>query len=457
MQDIIYKRDFEDEIERWYTGVRNDCSLIVTGARQVGKTTGIINWANRTGRKIAVFDFSKYPQYVDSICNASSAEEILRIVSEALSKKITNIDVLFLDEIQRHPDSLFLPRLFKDQKIKLICSGSLLGTRLLQHATRTDVGSKAYLQVFPLNFKEFLEWTNNEMKLKLIDDAYKTMTQLSAQLHQELMQLFYKFLIIGGMPNVVTTYINEGMAITQNVYDRKNEIYQCYLNDNQQSFYGYDKNRQEIIKTIDMIFDKMDLFIIQPGSKKFIISEINKNFRYSNVEVPLHILKHSNIALCSNEVEIPQFPLSHHLNESQFKLYYSDVGLLTSKLRLDYNKLVSFQNENTNSAIWGGVVENYVAQELQTIQLYYWKGYLRSKNKYEVDFLLQSSKDGAIIPCEVKSHPKQHKQATSLNAYINEYKPKFVLCVGPNNFGIRDNKHFIPLYAVYKLKQDFDL
>ncbi len=457
MDNFIYKRDFEDEIERWYTGVRNDCALIVTGARQVGKTTGIINWAQRMGRKLTVFDFSKHPQYIEPICNASSSEQVLQIVSEALSKKQTDIDVLFLDEIQMHPDSLFLSRIFKNQKVKLICSGSLLGTKLSINAKRTDVGSKAYLQVYPLNFKEFLTWIGNEMKLELIDDAYNNMTQLSSQLHNELMQLFYKFLIIGGMPKVVATYINEGMAITQNVYDRKHEIYQCYVNDNQASFYGYDKYRQETIKTIDLIFNKIDTFVIQPESRRFIISEINKNFRYSNIEVPLHILKNSNIALCANEVEIPQFPLSHHISETQFKLYYSDVGLLTSKLRLDYTKLISFLEENTNPSIWGGVVENYVAQELQSNQLYYWKGYLKSKNRYEIDFLLQSSKDGSIIPCEVKSHVKRHKHATSLNAYINEYKPKFVLCIGPNNFAIKDNKYYIPLYAIYKLKQDFDL
>ncbi len=453
---VILKRDFEDEIERWYTGSRSDCALVVTGARQVGKTTGIVNWANRTGRKLIKFDLSENIKYVDRICSAKSHEEVLQIVCEALGIRQSEIEILFLDEIQMHPDSLYLCRLFRDKKVKLICSGSLLGTKLSINSKRTDVGSKAYLQVYPLNFKEFLQWTNNDMKIQIIEDAYNNKTQISKPLHNELMDLMYKFLLIGGMPRVVATYLEEGMLINNEVYDRKTEIYKCYLSDNQESFYAYDKNRSETIKTIDLIFNKIDQFVIQPESKRFIITDIDKNFRYSNVEVPLSILKNSNIAISANMVEIPEFPLEHHMSESQFKLYYSDVGLLTSKLKMDYSKLISFQNDNSNSAIWGGIIENYVAQEFQTAKLYYWKGYLKSKNKYEVDFLLQYSKDGSIFPCEVKSHIKQHKRATSLNAYIDEYKPKAVICIGPNNFGVNGNKYYIPLYAVFRLKQDFD-
>ncbi len=451
-----YKRDFEDSIESWYTGGLNNNALVVTGARQVGKTTGILNWASRTNRKLTKLDFSKNKNLIDPICNASSYEEVIEIVCNAYAIKEKDIDVLFLDEIQLHPDSLYLCRLFKGQRIKLICSGSLLGTKLSKHATRTDVGSKIYLRVFPLSFKEFLKWLDKENLLSLIDKAYETKEQILPYFHKELMDLFYLFLIIGGMPEVVSTYLRQGKVISKELYTIKDGIYEGYMNDNKESFYAFDKNKVQTIKTIDLMFNKIDTFIIQPENKRFIISDINKSFRYSNIEIPLSILLNSNIAIGSYAIEVPKFPLHHHMLETQFKLYYSDVGLLTHKLNLDYNSLNSFLQNNTSPDLWGGVVENFVAQELQSSKLCFWKTYLDKTNRYEVDFLLEDNSDCSIIPCEVKSHTKKHSVSTSLNKYIETYNPKKVICIGPNNFAVNGNKHYVPLYAVYKIKEEYN-
>ncbi len=447
----IYGRDFEDKIENWFQTNSENTSLIVTGARQVGKTEGIKNWARNRNHRMLYLDLSKADKWLDDIVKIDSYDNLIALVCSINGVNEQDVDVIFLDEIQVHTDILYLCRFFREQRIKLICSGSLLGTKLAKPSHRTDVGSKVYLRVYPLSFCEFLKWTGNDKYLPMIDQSFETHQQIPSGFHQELMQLFYQFLLVGGMPNVVARYIKEGCVFTSAVNDLKEGIYNDYLNDNQESFYNYDENKQSTIKTIDIIFRKIDHFLIQPNNKRFIIDEINKNFRYKNIEVPFNIIKNVNIAIASNKVDVPSFPLEHHKVDEQFKLYYSDIGILSYKLKLGIEALQSYKEDNTNPDTWGGLIENYVAQELQSEYLFYWKERLNGRD-YQVDFLFEMKKDGSIVPCEVKSHPKAHSKATSLEKYIDKYNPKQIICIGPNNFTKHDNKIFIPLYAVYKLK-----
>ncbi len=449
---MIYERNFELKIDEWYKSNSNNTSLIVTGARQVGKTEGIKNWAKVRNYRMLEIDLSKSSKWIDDIVKVDSYETLVSLLCNIKGFKEDDIDVIFLDEIQVHPDILYLCRFFRNQRIKLICSGSLLGTKLSSSSFRTDVGSKTYLRVFPLSFEEFLKWTGNEKYLSMIDKSFNNLEQIHSGFHQELNNLLYQFLIIGGMPNVVANYIEDGQVLTERVNNLKEGIYKDYLNDNQESFYGYDENKKNTIKTIDLIFSKIDQFLIQPENKRFVIDSINKNFRYKNIEVPLHIIKNANIAIPSNKIQFPCYPLEHHKVDEQFKLYYSDVGILTYKLKINNDMLQSYKAENTNSNIWGGIIENYIAQELQSDNLYYWKDRVNGRD-YQIDFLFESKKDGSIIPCEVKSKSGTHKNSKSLQEYVNKFNPKEIICLGLNNFSKNENKIYIPLYAAYKLKE----
>ncbi len=454
----IYIRDFERDIEKWFTSNQEGNALVVTGARQVGKTTGILNWAQRTNRRMVYIDFSRDKRVMEDIVTGSSYESIVRYIASTNGIKQDDIDVIFLDEIQLHPDSLYLCRLFKNQKIKLICSGSLLGTKLSLASSRTDVGSKSYLRVYPLGFNEFIKWIGKEDYLEFINESFETKKQIPSAIHKELLDWFYQFLIVGGMPEVVRRFVNQNMVIDSEIEKIKANIYNDYLSDNQKSFYSYDENRKETIKTIDIIYNLIDRFIIQPDNKKFIISDVNKNFRFANIEVPLEILKNSNIVIASNCIETPQYPLEHMKLDSQFKLYYSDVGLLTHKLKLTYKAIMKFASGvNDNSGVWGGIIENFVAQELRTNDLYFWKGETKSNRRYQIDFLFQDADEAEIYPCEVKSKTGSHKDDPSLPIYIEKYEPKQIICIGPNNFAQHKNRFYLPLYATYKLKDKFKL
>ena len=448
----VYNRDFEAKIEDWYLTNSINTSLVVTGARQVGKTEGIKNWALNYNHKMLYLDLSRADQWIEDIIKADSYQSLVKLLCSIKGVNEKDIDVIFIDEIQSHSDGLSLCRLFRNQKIKFVCSGSLLGTKLSKPSHKTDVGSKIYLRVFPLSFLEFLKWTDNQKYIPMIDEAFANTKQIHKGFHQELMQLFYQFLLVGGMPNVVARYISEGKIFTSQVNDLKEGIYLDYLNDNQESFYSYDENKEATIKTIDIIFKKIDHFLIQPNNKRFIIDEVNKNFRYKNIAVPLEIIKNTNIALCSNKVNVATFPLEHHKIEEHFILYFNDVGIFTYRLKLNNEDLQLFKEKHLNSDIWGGIIENYVAQELQTESLFYWKERLNGRD-YQVDFLFESKHGHGIVPCEVKSHVKAHSKATSLKKYTDKYHPTEIICIGPNNFSVHENKRFIPLYAVYKLKE----
>ncbi len=446
----IKQRLFEQEISKWYTSSSGD-SLVVMGARQVGKTTGILNWAKTNNIRICYYDMKLRKDLKDFFASASSYESVLKAVSIEEGISVDEIDVIFIDEVQVDKNILYLARIFKHKKVKLILSGSLLGMKLSASVERTDVGSKHYLRVYPLDFKEFLIWTNNQTLLEVIEDAFNKKQQILPNIHQKLLNLYQQYLLVGGMPEVVSIYIDNNKQISDNLYAKKSEIINEYIRDNNDSA-NFDKKLSAATReTLNLIYKNIATFVIRPNSKKFSFEEVKKGFRYRNFAVPLNIIKDCNIVLSANNVEGTTFPLFTHMLDASMKLYYSDVGLLTSFLGLTEKSLVNWCNEGTNSDIWGGVFENAIACDLQKEQLFF-KKWSSNGNTYEIDFLIQWEND-EVYPVEVKSKPKNTSKASSLNRYNLEFKPKHNLFIGPNNFHWNENTIMIPLYATYLLRK----
>ncbi len=445
----IKNRLFEQEISEWYKESNGD-ALVVTGARQVGKTTGVVNWAKSNDIKMLYINLFDQEELVEPLAHASSYDDVLKKISMFLSVDIKDTQVIFLDEVQVDKNILYLARIFKNKKIKLIMSGSLLTTKLSLAVTRTDVGSKRYLRVYPLDFKEFAIWTGNEQLLTLIDESFEKKQQIIPTFHNKLLDLYKQYLIVGGMPEVVSEYLNADKKITKNVYLKKQSIINDYIHDNHDSLVMPDPLNKPTIQTMDIIYNSLEKFIIQPRSKKFIIDSVNKNFRYSNIQIPLNVLKNCNTVIIANNVDAVSFPLTVHIDEPSFKLYYSDVGLLTQKLNMDENSLLQWDSKNKESDVWGGIFENAIATDLQNEQLFYWKKTIGT-HSYEIDLLLQWENND-IYPVEIKSKSKGHKRAQLLKKYIEIYNPKKCILIGPNNFHFSDDKIMIPLYAVYKLR-----
>ncbi len=450
-----YFRLFENKIDKWYKNNVPE-ALIVEGARQVGKTRGILNWAERNNVKLLHIDLLQNKKLVKELCETSSYDEALKSITLLTKKTAGSYDVIFLDEIQVHYDLLYLARIFKGQKVRLICSGSLLGLRLAKELNRTDVGSKQYLRVYPLDFQEFLMWRGEDILLNEIDYAFENKTQINKIAHQELERIFLEYLIVGGMPKVASTYIEANNTITQDIYEIKKAILNEYIDDNHNSEYMGTDLRKEVVDNMDSIYLQAKFFLEQKN-KRFKIDSLGKNMRYNNIEKPLTCLFNSNILLPSYQIEAPGFPLSLHKQETLFKLYYSDIGLLTSLLNIEYDLIDDWsKGKKVLSGIMGGVIENFVAVQLQKQELYYYKTQVKEEGKktesrYEIDFLF-NWKDGSIAPCEVKSRAKQSSNAKSFIWFNKKYKPTTSLYIGPNNLHFDGDDIKVPLYAVYKIR-----
>lgn len=445
-KNIIKERLFEKDINNWYTSDNNQ-SLVVLGARQVGKTTGIINWANKNNIKMLYINLFDDNDILKIIINAKSSEEIIRTISLLKNTDENSIDVLFLDEVQIHPDVLYVTRLFLKSKIKLICSGSLLGLKLLEEASRTDVGSKLYLEVFPLDFREFLIWIGKEKLVYEIEQCFKNMKQINSAIHNHLLKIYNDYLVVGGMPKVAIKYVENGFKITDEIYKIKQSLLDDYMDDNRGIIDTTNLYTKINIKIANIMYDKMDSYIIHPNNKRFVISDLNKSYKYKNISIPLDILKNTNIAFAVNRVDNIKYPLQHHVIDSYFKLFYNDIGLLTQKLNIKEINLINWEDNEDISDIMGGIIESSVAINIRNKKLFYWSDVIEN-TFYEVDFIF-SDENLKIIPIEVKSKIGTFKKAKSLKVYEKIYNPSKVYCLGQNNFSIEDKRYYVPYYAAF--------
>lgn len=295
------------------------------------------------------------------------------------------------------------------------------------------VGKVKIEYMYPMDFEEFLIALGKEMWVEEIKRCFKNLEEIS--IHEKLLELYRIYLCIGGMPEAIKNYIEEKEEIL--LFDKSiapNLIIQ-YLADMNK----YTKNRSEAIKT-EMVYNAIPT-ILAKENKKFKYTDVKKSESKREVKSALKWLIASNLIYkCSlaNKIEPP---LKAFVQEDYFKLYLSDVGLLTSKLEINFSDIML----DKSFVLKGAIAENYVAQVFRTngISLYYWK----SNNMAEINFLLYNE-DG-IIPVEVKAN--DNTKSKSLNVYVEKYSPKYSIRLSTKNFGYNKIKS-IPLYAAFLIK-----
>ena len=296
------------------------------------------------------------------------------------------------------------------------------------------VGKVKIEYMYPMDFEEFLIALGKEMWVEEIKRCFKNLEEIS--IHEKLLELYRIYLCIGGMPEAIKNYIEEKEEIL--LFDKSiapNLIIQ-YLADMNK----YTKNRSEAIKT-EMVYNAIPT-ILAKENKKFKYTDVKKSESKREVKGALEWLIASNLVYkCSlaNKIEPP---LKAFVQEDYFKLYLSDVGLLTSKLEINFSDIML----DKSFVLKGAIAENYVAQVFRTngISLYYWK----SNNMAEINFLLYNE-DG-IIPVEVKAN--DNTKSKSLNVYVEKYNPKYSIRLSTKNFGYNNKIKSIPLYAAFLIK-----
>lgn len=380
--------------------------LLVDGARQVGKTYII----RHVGKKLFE-NFIEINMLEDSLghglfANVGTVEDFYLQVSMLHGEKMKQKKntLIFIDEIQAYPKLLTLLKfLEQDGKFTYIASGSLLGVTLSQ-TTSVPMGSVRKIRMFPLDFEEFLYANGmNEVPVETMRKKFERLEALEEPAHEKMLDLFRKYLLVGGMPDAVNAYISEKNIFA--VREIQNEIREFYSVDASK----YDAERRLKIRRIyDLIPSNME-----NRKKRVVVKEVEnrRGKTFGDYADEFEYLISSGIALEVRAVSNPVFPLIESSGKNLLKLYLNDVGILTGILYANNVRAVLNDEKCINL---GSVYETAVASELAAHghKLFYYD----NKSKGEVDFLLDDYDSLSVVPVEVKSG-KDYTVHSALNAF----------------------------------------
>lgn len=287
--------------------------------------------------------------------------------------------------------------------------------------------------MYPMDFEEFLIATNNQLLRDKIKECYSEMKPLPDIAHEKALKLYRQYLCVGGMPEAVNNFIENELDIMK--YDSHiiSDIIDMYIADMKK----YVNNYLETIR-IERVYKNIPSQLAK-DKKTFKYNFIEETGRKRKYESSIDWLVSAKMILINYKIKKAEIPLKVYINEDSFKLYLSDIGILTNISEINYSDIMldkAFEYK-------GAITENYIAQQLSVNNnsLYFWT----HGKSAEIDFLLYN--DDGIIPIEVKSGSSV--KSTSLNTYIREEKPKYSIRISAKNFGYANGIKSIPLYAVF--------
>ena len=413
--------------------------LMVVGARQIGKTYTIDEFCKNEFTKYIYINLLNNKEIIEIFKENINTEEKIKKMELSLGHTIDYENtIIFFDEIQESEELISALKFFCESKVsyKIICAGSLLGVKINRFHSSFPVGKVRIINMYPMNFEEFLWAMDYEIAIPEIKRCYQENVKMSDSIHEKLLNYYRMFLCVGGMPRMVLS-LKETQKILEVDKSIASNIYKEYLMDMNK----YVTNVTEGIKN-ETIYNSIPSQLANL-SNKFQYGKINNNARKRDYETSLDWLISSKMVLRSNLVKKVEIPLKAYINDDYFKLYLSDIGLLVSILEIRYNDIML----NKEFMYKGVLAENYVATELihNYETLYYWQ----SGNRAEIDFLI-NAKDG-IIPIEVKANTNNNSK--SLNLYMEKYKPSFAIRISSKNFGFENNIKSVPLYATFCISE----
>ena len=419
---------------------KNRKPLLLYGARQVGKTYLVKEFGERYFKDVIYVNFETNDIIGKMIDENINPEYIIKNLEIAFGKVIDkNNTLIFFDEIQKNSRALTSLKYFCEDapEYYVIGAGSLLGVHVNQKKFSFPVGKVEFLTIYPLSFEEFLINTDNSLLVDKIRECFKSNQQMPDIIHKKALDLYYDYLSIGGMPEVVQEFINTNSTI--NAIDHQKGIIESYKND--VTKYSESSDAPKIIATFDSIPVQL-----AKDNKKFQYKLVQKGGTSTIFGDSINWLVNAGIVNECIKTKIG-VPLKMYEELDSFKLYMNDVGLLTN---LSEFPIYLIKNrEAVNETMIGMLTENYVASSLKYngLNLNYWK------NEYdsELDFILQSEK-GLIIPLEVKT--SNHIKSRSLNNYMQEFNPKYGIRLSSKNFGFKNNIKSVPLYAAFCINKN---
>lgn len=437
----MLRKDYE-KLLKW----KNKTSrkpLLVLGVRQCGKTYLVKEFGSKEFENMAYINFDGNKGLQSIFDYDFDINRILdEIGSVVLNKKIIpGKTLLFLDEIQDCPRAIQSLKYFCENlpELHVIAAGSLLGIALKEQGISFPVGKVQRLEMFPMSFEEFViadggeKYLNGMSKLPL----GREISELYSVPMQKYLQNYY---IVGGMPEAVKIWIQTHDY--NQVEEIQNQILKDYADD-----FGKHTTPDTAIK-IKLIWDAIPSQIAKDNNK-FIFSHVKEGARAKDLEDALEWLVSAGLVYKLNLVQTPQLPLESMKDNTYFKIYMADVGLLRKKSNVNYRTILNV--DESFIQFKGAFSENYIMSELKCLgfSAYFW----RTKADAEVDFI--SDYEGVLFPIEVKS--ATNTKAKSLQLFCKRFAPKLAFKASLKNVGdnMMEETHIwnIPLYIFFRIKE----
>ena len=416
--------------------------LVIKGARQIGKTEAVINFAQKHYSHIVKINFAEEPKYKAIVQDGYSTEAILKNITKLnpLIRFEEGQTLIFFDELQEFPDIATSLKFFNiDGRYDVICSGSLLGLHYHQ-IEHNSVGYKVDYDMHSMDFEEFL-WakgyeseTIEEMYLHLVERTPFSMLE-----HELYLSIFRDFCITGGMPEIVSRYVERGTF--EGVLEMQQQLVRDYKEDVRKYAQGIEQTR------IINVFNRIPVQLAQ-DNKKFQISKVASGAKSKDYWGCIEWLQDAgiiNICYCLN---FPELPLKGNYDDSKYKLYYADTGLLIAQLDEEAQEdLRANQNLGTYK---GALYENFVAEALRKsgAELFYYK---RQDSTLEEDFFMRTR--NSLVPIEVKSNKGQSQSMRTL-IESNKYTDiTWGIKLTAGNVGFANNILTLPYFCTFLLKR----
>ena len=437
--EAMLKRKISNYIEHFYKV--NKGALLITGARQIGKTYSIRHFAKSNFKNFIEINFVESPEAVGIFSSAKSYNDILLRLSAFVEKPLIKGETLiFFDEVQLCPDIVTAIKfLVEDNSYRYILSGSLLGVEL-NNLRSVPVGYMDIKEMHPLDLEEFM-WAVgvNDDVINSLRNAWNNKIKVDDFVHNKMMEIFRLYLIIGGMPAAVMSYKENNNL--QDVMSIQREIIRLYRKDISQ----YDEKRQLKIKDVfDLIPSELN-----SKSKRFFIKSLSAKARAEMYEDEFLWLKDAGVGIPVYNVVEPKIPLKLSQSRNLFKLFSNDVGLLACQYSNGIQLKILSGDDKIN---FGAIYENVVAQELYShnfTELYYYN----SKKMGEVDFIVEFN--GEVFPIEVKSG-KDYDRHRALNNILDciDYNIPNSIVLCNDNLSIKGNIIYAPIYLMMFLYKE---
>ena len=434
----MLQRKITKRIEDFYRNHPQKAMMII-GARQVGKSFIIEDYAKKHYESVIKVDLIENPDYVSMFSKAKSAEDVLLRLSAIFGDQmIPGKTMIFFDEVQECRELITqIKYLVQDGTYDYILSGSLLGT-VFKDIISVPVGYMDIVEMYPLDFEEFA--AANGVGNKVIDalrNCFEKKEPVDSFLHERMMSLFELYLIVGGMPAAVSTYLETKNL--RKVADEQSAIIRLY----RQDISKYDENDRLYLNEIfDLIPSELNA-----KNKRFILKSLNEHARFDKYYDSFLWLKNAGVALPANVVDEPQVPLLLSKNQNLFKLFSNDVGLLAAQYGNEI-QLKILQHETTMN--FGAIYENVAAEELAAhgYTIYYYN----SKKFGEIDFVIEDG--GKVILVEIKSG-KDYYRHNAMDHVLNHesyaIKGGYVFCNG--NIECDGKVTYYPIYMLMFLQK----